>query len=270
MRDGFPPPDVRQRSGNLVSDSAGDRWPRFTISGRSGFGDYGPVGAWRPPPMISLPASIASRRCLSRSAVARRRSPIPPVHPQEHPACQSSAHVSPARSLRHGRRLSDLARSCRSFGHVPIRERSRAPASASPGSTLRRQLRATTLALRQRSGYHVTASRRPLTFDCRGLRLCVSMEDGRSLSRRRGGAVLSWGVGRSPPRPTVSVLAVNDGTPPPDREPRSVISALTGDRSTAMSAPGRVVVVVSCPPYARIWPDPRRRGTKRWPRYLSR
>ena len=95
----------------------------------------------------------------------------------------------------------------------------------------------------------VTASRRQLTFDCRGLRFCVSVEDARSLSRRRGGAVLSWGVGRSPPRPTVSVLAVNDGTPPPDREPRSVISALTDDRSMAMSALGRVVVVVSCPPY---------------------
>jgi hypothetical protein len=29
-----------------------------------------------------------------------------------------------------------------------------------------------------------------------------------SLCRRRGGAVLSWGVGRSPPRPTVSVLGL--------------------------------------------------------------
>jgi len=37
----------------------------------------------------------------------------------------------------------------------------------------------------------------------------VSAHDIRSLSRRRGGAVLSWGVGRSPPRPTVSVLVLD-------------------------------------------------------------
>src|SRR6266536_2209173 len=45
---------------------------------------------------------------------------------------------------------------------------------------------------------------------------------------RRGGAVLSWGVGRSPPRPTVSVLVLDRDDVRAGREPPTAHQTMTG------------------------------------------
>src|SRR6266496_4053964 len=45
---------------------------------------------------------------------------------------------------------------------------------------------------------------------------------------RRGGAVLSWGVGRSPPRPTVSVLVLDRDDLRAGREPPTAHQTMTG------------------------------------------
>src|SRR6266516_1816918 len=68
---------------------------------------------------------------------------------------------------------------------------------------------AISFAVSRRGGPHTVSTFTNSQRHCRSTsvyrELAVSAQDTRSLYRRRGGAVLSWGEGRAPPRPTVSV-----------------------------------------------------------------